>query len=194
MDPTPELASAGAALRTGKLVVLPTDTVYGVAALPRARGSIAAIFEAKGRPTDKALPVLAASIDDLTEVVSFDARAVELGGRYWPGPLTIVLPRKVTWPYDLGGDDSTSVAVRIPRSEMARGLLELTGPLAVTSANLSGESPATTIEEARAHLGDRVAVYLDGGRCSGQVSTVLSLVGEPRVLRPGAIPAGELLG
>lgn len=180
-------------MRVGRLVVLPTDTVYGIGALPKAHGAIAALFAAKGRPTERPLPVLAASLDDLTEVVGFTARALALGRRYWPGPLTMVLPRKVTWPYDLGGEDPSSVGVRVPGNEVARALLERTGPLAVTSANLSGEPPATTIEQARAHLGERVAVYLDGGACAGEVSTVLSLVGEPRVLRVGAIPEAELL-
>jgi L-threonylcarbamoyladenylate synthase len=192
---SPRLEAAVADLRLGRLVVLPTDTVYGIGALPKARGGIARIFEVKGRPTDKPLPVLAAHVDDLAEVVELDARARSVGKRFWPGPLTVVLPRAPAFPFDVGGPSGAeeTIAVRVPKHPLARALLELTGPLAVTSANRSGEAPATTAEEARTHFGDFVAHYLDGGRCAGEVSTLLSLVGKPRVLRPGAIPERELL-
>ncbi|MGH2697661.1 MAG: L-threonylcarbamoyladenylate synthase, partial [Actinomycetota bacterium] len=139
-----QLEAASAALRRGGLVVLPTDTVYGVGALPRSHGGVAAIFAAKSRPMDKPVPVLAATTEDLADVVVFDGRARVVASVLWPGPLTLVLPRRADWPYDLGGDPAT-IAVRVPRNELARTLLELTGPLAVTSANRSGQEPAATV-------------------------------------------------
>ena len=181
-----ELEAASAALRRGGLVVMPTDTVYGVGALPRSHGGVAAIFAAKERPTDNPIPVLAATLEDLGDVVLFDARAHSVGAALWPGPLTLVLPRRPDWPFDVGGDSAT-IAVRVPSNDVARALLERTGPLAVTSANLSGRAPAATVADARAALGDKVAVYLDGGRCSAEPSSVVSLVGEIRMLREGAL-------
>lgn len=186
-----QLEAASAALRRGLLVVMPTDTVYGVGALPRARGGVASLFEVKGRPASKPIPVLAASDEDLHEVVAFDRRAHALADAFWPGPLTLVLPRRLDWPYDLGGDAST-IAVRVPRDDLARALLERTGPLAVTSANRSAQPPASTVAEARSALGEHVAVYLDGGVCSGSPSSVVSLVGELRMLREGAVPLAEI--
>jgi L-threonylcarbamoyladenylate synthase len=186
-----EFEAASAALRRGRLVVLPTDTIYGVGALPRSHGGVAGIFAAKGRPMDKPIPVLAASADDLFDVVVFDERARAVASALWPGPLSLVLPRQPDWPYDLGGDLAT-IAVRVTRNEVARRLLERTGPLAVTSANLSGTPPAVTVAEARAALGDRVAVYLDGGPCSDAPSSVVSLVGEIRMLREGSVSLEQI--
>jgi L-threonylcarbamoyladenylate synthase len=185
------LEAASAALRRGRLVVVPTDTVYGVGALPRSHGGVAAIFAAKGRDAEKPIPVLAASAEDLTDVVVFDERAHTLGEALWPGPLTLVLPRRADWPFDLGGG-STTIAVRVPSNELAHALLERTGPLAVTSANHSGQPPATTVAEARAALGDDVSVYLDGGRCSAPPSSVVSLSGEIRVLREGPVSLEQI--
>lgn len=181
-----------AALRRGRLVVLPTDTVYGIAALPRSQGGTAELFAVKERPSDKAIPVLGASPADLAEVVDFDDRARAVAGAFWPGPLTLVLPRRAGWPYDLGGADPTTIAVRVPSHPTTRALLELSGPLAVTSANRSGAVPATSIEEARAALGDAVAVYLDGGRCEGAPSSVVSLVDGLELLRAGAVSLEEI--
>ena len=182
-----EFELASAAVRRGRLVVLPTDTIYGVGALPRSRGGVAGIFEAKGRPMDRPIPVLAASAEDLYDVVVFDERARAVAAALWPGPLSLVLERQPDWPYDLGGNQAT-IAVRVTRNEVARRLLERTGPLAVTSANVSGEPPAKTVDEARAALGHRVAVYLDGGPCTDEPSSVVSLVGEEvRLLREGSV-------
>jgi L-threonylcarbamoyladenylate synthase len=178
---------AVAALRAGALVVIPTDTVYGVAALPRSPGGIAALFAAKGRPESKPVPVLGAGKQDLYSVGALDPRAEALADRFWPGPLTLVIPRAPGFDVDLGGGDQDTVAVRVPASEVARALLAASGPLAVTSANRSGEAPATTVAEARAALGDAVSVFLDGGPCGGEASTVLSAVGEPQVLREGPV-------
>ena len=99
-----EFEAASAAVRRGLLVVLPTDTIYGIGALPRSHGGVAGIFEAKGRPMDKPIPVLAANAEDLYDVVVFDERARAVAAALWPGPLSLVLPRQPDWPYDLGGN------------------------------------------------------------------------------------------
>jgi tRNA threonylcarbamoyl adenosine modification protein (Sua5/YciO/YrdC/YwlC family) len=187
-----ELERALAVLRAGALVVIPTDTVYGVAAMPAIPGGIEAIFRAKGRSEDKALPILGATIESLAKVVVLDERARAVAERFWPGPLTLVLKRTVGFPYDLGGSDPETVAVRIPSSMVALELLRMSGPLAVTSANVSGEQPATSVEGARSALGNAVGVYLDGGPCSGSPSTVVSLVDEPIVLRAGGISETDI--
>jgi tRNA threonylcarbamoyl adenosine modification protein (Sua5/YciO/YrdC/YwlC family) len=168
-------------------VVLPTDTVYGIGALPRLPRAIDSVFRAKGRPEDKPLPVLGASAIDLAAVVEFDERAHDIAGRFWPGPLTLVLPRSQEFEVDLGGVAGAGVGVRVPACELALDLLGRVGPLAVTSANRSGEEPATTADEARRALSDAVEVVLDGGKRAGVPSTVLSLVDEPKIIRRGPL-------
>jgi L-threonylcarbamoyladenylate synthase len=188
-----ELDDALEALDAGGLVVIPTDTVYGIAAalIPDA---IAKVFEIKGRPRDKPLPVLGASSLQLERVATLDDRARRLADDYWPGPLTLVLPRASGFEIDLGRAGDASVAIRVPDHALARLVLERSGPLAVTSANPSGEGPATTVDETRRWLGDRVGAYLDGGRCVGaEPSTVLSLTDGPKLVRVGPIPERELL-
>ena len=180
-------------LRAGGIVVIPTDTVYGVAADARHEAALAAIFELKRRERAKALPVLGADADQLEEVVVMDEAARALAQRFWPGPLTLVLPRAMRFTHDLGGEHhKDTVAVRVPSHELALEVLRATGPLAVTSANLSGDPPAHTVDQARHALGDRVEVYLDGGICDGEVSTVASLEGGLQVLRQGAVEEEEL--
>ena len=192
--PMDDVDSVVDALSAGGIVVIPTDTVYGVAASPGIPGAIDAIFELKARSRAKALPVLGDSIDSLARIANFDDRARTAAAKFWPGPLTLVLPRAPGWTVDLGGDDRATVAVRVPALEVTRALLERSGPLAVTSANPSGEAEARSVDEARARFGDRVAAYLDGGVAQGVPSTVLSLVGEPVMLREGAIRSEDLLG
>jgi L-threonylcarbamoyladenylate synthase len=184
---TGDLQRAVAELRAGRPVVIPTDTVYGVAALPGIPGAIKAVFAAKGRAKDKALPVLAARLEDLAGVAELEATAHRLGAAFWPGPLTLVVRRRPDLAWSLGAGSEDTVAVRIPDCDVALRLLAATGPLAVTSANRSGYPPARTVPEARAALGEAVHHYVDGGRCAGAVSTVVSVVGAPRVLRAGAI-------
>jgi L-threonylcarbamoyladenylate synthase len=187
------VAAAVDALAAGLPVVIPTDTVYGIAALPSLQEGVAAIFVAKGRRLDKPLPVLGASIEDLEAIVVVDDRARALGARYWPGPLTLVLPRAPGFDADLGGDRRASVAVRVPRCDEAQEVLRAAGPLAVTSANRSGDPPATTVDAARRALGRWVHVYVDGGRRAAAPSTIISLVGPPTVLRVGELPRDEVL-
>lgn len=186
---------AGAdAVGRGGLVVLPTDTVYGIGARPDDRSATAAIFAAKGRDRSVALPVLLPDPDVAGAVACLDARARALADAYWPGALTLVLPRAARASrWDLGGDPST-VGVRVPAHPVARALLAITGPLAVTSANASGEPPATTCDDLQATFGDRVAVYLcEDEPLVGEASTVVDLTGvEAIVLRAGGVGADEL--
>lgn len=180
------------ALAAGRPVVLPTDTVYGVGARPDRPAAIAAIFSAKGRPEDKALPVLGADLSALRSVGVFTETASLLGRRFWPGPLTLVVPRADGFDHDLGGTDAGTVAVRIPAFAPTLGLLRQSGPLAVTSANRSGEPPAATVDAARSALGHAIDVFVDGGRVGGAPSTVVSLVDGLVVLREGALSTSAI--
>jgi len=184
------VAQAIDATRRGELIVFPTDTVYGIAAKPEDASATALLFEAKRRPHDLTLPVLVGSIDDARAVGVLDDRAERLATALWPGPLTLVVRRTVrSEPWDLGGDRG-SVGVRIPDHPLARAVLA-GGPLATTSANRSGQPPATTCEELHAVFGDDVALYLcDDAPLTGRASTVVSLLGaEPEVLRAGDVDA-----
>jgi L-threonylcarbamoyladenylate synthase len=188
-----DLRQAVEALERGEVIVVPTDTVYGVAARLDRPKAVDAIFQLKGRPHDKPLPVLGASAEDLRTVALLDERALRLANEFWPGALTIVVPRAQDFRVDLGGaEDESTVGVRVPGGELIRELLSGTGPLAVTSANQSGKPPATSVEEARSSLGETVATYVDGGIGQGQPSTVISLISEPKVLREEAISEDEL--
>jgi L-threonylcarbamoyladenylate synthase len=178
-------------LRAGRPIVLPTETVYGIAASPT-RAAIDLLFALKGRPTTKAIPVLGRDVDALAEVVVFDRAAKRLAERFWPGPLTLVLPRAATFDVYLG-EGEPGVAVRVPDDPIAGEVLGAAGILAVTSANRSGEAPARAIEEAKAAFGDDVHVYLDGGPRAGRPSTLLSLVGSPHVLREGPVATEDVL-
>jgi tRNA threonylcarbamoyl adenosine modification protein (Sua5/YciO/YrdC/YwlC family) len=183
------IREAAAAIARGELVVLPTDTVYGIGARPDDARATAAIFEAKGRPRDLMLPVLVATVEEARRAAVFDGRAARLAEASWPGPLTLVLPRtdrSAGW--DLGGD-GTTIGVRIPGHPVALELLRRTGSLAVTSANRSGGAPAEDREGLVATFGARVAVYLVADApVRGSASTVVSLVGpEPVILRRGDV-------
>jgi L-threonylcarbamoyladenylate synthase len=187
------LLSAERALATGELVVVPTDTVYGVAARPDVAGSTARLFGAKRRSRGLTLPVLASGLAAADRFAVFDRRARTLAARFWPGGMTLVLPRTeaaTTW--DLGHEADT-VGVRVPAHSVALALLQRTGPLAVTSANVSGEPTPSDCPGVRAALGDAVAVYLCAGRCAGTPSTVVDLTGtEVRVIRAGAVRDADI--
>lgn len=174
------------AISDGCPVIVPTDTVYGIAADPASPDAVRALFAMKGRPDSKPLPILGRDADSLRRVADLDDRAVALAARFWPGPLTLVLPRAEAFDHDLGGSEKNSVAVRVPHSEPLRRLLEYSGPLAVTSANRSGEQPASSLAEARSIFGQSVP-FLGGGDAMGEPSTVLSLLGAPEILRAGAV-------
>lgn len=188
------VGDAAAALRAGGLVVLPTDTVHGIAARPDDPLATQRLFDAKARPRELELPVLVPDLAAAERIAVFDGRARTLAARYWPGPLTLVLPRdRASSGWDLGGDPGT-IGVRVPRHPLALAVLGMSGPLAVTSANRSGEPTPTDCGSIVEAFGDSVEVYLcDEGPLSGQASTVLDLAhGEPRILREGALSEGEL--
>jgi L-threonylcarbamoyladenylate synthase len=182
---------AVAAARRGDLIVLPTDTVYGIGTRPDDRDATDRLFAAKQRPPDLSLPVLVAGAGEAAEVGAFDDRASRLAAGCWPGPVTLVLPRaERALDWALGADAGT-VGVRVPAHPLALAVLARTGPLAMTSANRSGEPPARTCDELVAAFGDLVSVYLCGGEAiEGAASTVVDLAhGEPRILRSGAVGA-----
>jgi L-threonylcarbamoyladenylate synthase len=179
-----------AVLRSGAPILVPTDTVYGIAADPAVPGSVAKVFALKGRPEHSPLPVLGADLRALERVARFDDRSLALASAFWPGPLTMVLRRAESFTFDLGGDASDTVAVRVPRSQPLRELLTLTGPLAVTSANPSGEVPAGSAEEASAMFGE--LLILRGEDAAGEASTVVSLIGAPEILRAGAVSLADI--
>ena len=183
------LARARDALRAGELVVVPTDTVYGVAADPFAVGATAKIFELKNRARSLPLPVLISRPRQAWALCdSVPPGAAELAAAFWPGALTIVMPQTPDLDWDLG-DDVGTIALRMPNHTDTLELIENTGPLAVTSANLSGESTPPLIEDVRARLGDAVAIYLDDGPAKeDKGSTIVDLARRrPTILREGSI-------
>ncbi|HEU4566679.1 MAG TPA: L-threonylcarbamoyladenylate synthase [Marmoricola sp.] len=188
------LAAAVDAIRGGDLVVIPTDTVYGVAADAFDPPAVARLLAAKGRGREMPPPVLinaAATLDALaTGVQGWVRTMVE---RFWPGPLTVVVREQGSLQWDLG-DTRGTVAVRMPRDPVALALLERTGPLAVSSANLSGRAAATDAGEAESMLGDSVSVILDAGPTTSDLaSTIVDCTGgAPRILREGALAPGLL--
>ena len=198
-DTAQGVTEAVSALRRGDLAVLPTDTVYGIAADAFSPPAVDRLLAAKGRGRDMPVPVLVGSwntIDGL--VTSVPAAARELVEAFWPGGLSLVLPHAPSLTWDLGVTRGT-VMLRMPLHPVALELLREIGPMAVSSANISGRPPATTVAEATEQLGGSVAVYLDGGPCRvGVASTIVDLTGdEPRVLREGAVPVAavaEVLG
>jgi len=180
-------------LRRGRPIVVPTDTVYGIAVLSSVPGAIDEIYRIKGRPSHKPIPLLAARREALEDVVVFSRAARVLAERFWPGPLTMVLPRTFTFAADLGGTGvQHDVAVRIPAQDAALDLLGRCGPLAVTSANPSGAPPATTVEEAREQFEDVIDVFIDGGICDGAPSSVVKFDGDVELLRHGALSLDEV--
>jgi len=186
------------AIGRGELVVLPTDTVYGVAADAFAPAAVARLLAAKGRGRQSPPPVLVAGVDTLRALVDEVPEPVErLVERFWPGGLTIVLPAQPSLAWDLGETRGT-VAVRMPAHRIALELLEETGPLAVSSANLTGRAAAVVASSARDMLGDSVAVYLDDGpSAQGIASTIVDATalargGVARVLREGVVGRDEL--
>jgi len=195
-DPPPEgsLLAALEALADGLLVGIPTDTVYGLAADPFRPGATERLFDAKRRSRDVDLPVLVASIEQaLTLATAVPSVAATLMKSFWPGPLTLVLPRRPGLAADLGDDDAT-VGVRCPGHPVPLALCAKAGPLATTSANLHGEPTSQTAEEVVAVFGASVPVVLDGGPRSGRPSTVVDCTGiEPRLLREGRIPWSVVL-
>lgn len=191
-----EIDEAARALRAGKLVAFPTETVYGLGGDATNDRAVAAIFAAKGRPSFNPLIVHVANISSAAQFAELSAKAQLVARSFWPGPLTLVLPRRRDCRISLlatAGLDS--VAIRVPAHKIAQTLLMMTGlPLAAPSANPSGRLSPTTADHVLADLGDKAEFVIDGGPCPvGVESTVLSLLGDrPRILRPGAVTAEAL--
>jgi L-threonylcarbamoyladenylate synthase len=188
------IAAAVEAVKNGELVVMPTDTVYGVGADAFTPYAVKALLAAKGRTPQMPPPVLVGSrhtLDGL--VVTLPAVARDLVDAFWPGALTVVVEHSPSLQWDLG-DTGGTVAVRMPLHPVALEVLRETGPMAVSSANKTGQPPAVTAEEARDQLGYAVRVYLEAGPCPDPVpSTIVDVTGAvPRVLRAGAIPLEKL--
>jgi len=180
----------------GELVVLPTDTVYGLGTDAFNIDAVAGLLAAKGRGRDMPVPVLVGSprtLDGIATDLSDDARALVEG--FWPGGLTIVAWVAPSLQWDLG-DTGGTVAVRMPLHPVALELLAATGPMAVSSANRSGQAAPTTVDEAIEQLGESVSIYLDGGPCGEAVpSTIVDVTGSvARVLRVGDVSVEALRG
>lgn len=193
---TQTITEAAVALRAGRLVAFPTETVYGLGAIATDDRAVAAIFEAKGRPRFNPLIVHVADRAAAAPIVQWTALADHLAARFWPGPLTLVLRRRDDSPISLlasaGGD---TIALRVPAHPIAEALLRETAlPVAGPSANSAGRISPTSAAHVRQDLGDRVDLVVDGGACEvGLESTVLDITADrPRLLRPGGIPRATL--
>ncbi|HEX3460722.1 MAG TPA: L-threonylcarbamoyladenylate synthase [Acidimicrobiales bacterium] len=192
-DPV-EVEEAARQLAAGMVVAIPTDTVYGLAVDPRQPGGVDRIFALKHRPGEVALPVLVAGWEQVAAVAGIlEPAAQGLADRFWPGPLTLVVPRASGFDADLGGPPEArgTVGVRWPDHPVVSALCTAVGPLAVTSANRHGKPPATLAQEVIAvfSVDDRLSAVVDGGVCDGVPSTVVECRGEEAwCLRRGGIP------
>jgi tRNA threonylcarbamoyl adenosine modification protein (Sua5/YciO/YrdC/YwlC family) len=190
------IASAISALKGGRLVVMPTDTVYGIGADAFDSDAVAALLSAKGRGRDMPVPVLVGSWHTIQGLVySVPQTARELIRAFWPGALSLVVHQAPSLQWDLG-DANGTVMLRMPLHPVAIELLREVGPMAVSSANISGRPAANTAAEARDQLGDLVEVYLEGGPAQQQAaSTIVDLTGpHPRVLREGPVTIEAIAG
>jgi L-threonylcarbamoyladenylate synthase len=191
---TEGVAKAVAAVRAGEVVVMPTDTVYGIGADAFSAEAVASLLAAKGRGREMPPPVLVPSVQTVDGLATEVPRwARDLIEAFWPGPLTLVFRAQSSLMWDLG-DTNGTVALRMPQDDIALAVLQEVGPMAVTSANLTGSPPATTVTDAAAQLGAAVSVYLDGGRALGtEVSTIIDCTADtPRTLRAGAITQEQI--
>src|ERR1700690_2244014 len=181
-------------LQAGGLVAFPTDTVYGVGALAFNGKAVESIYEAKDRPIEKAIPLLLGDLDDINKVAArVPLMAKKLAERFWPGPLTIVVPKHLSLPDAVSA--TNTVAVRVPNHVVARSVLRAAGPMAVTSANMSGQPSPSTAQEVFAQFNGRIALILDGGKTPGGVpSTLVDCTGsKPVVVREGPIRFDEIM-
>lgn len=190
------LDAAAEALAAGAPVVLPTDTVYGIAVEPTRPGATDRLFAVKERPRTAALPVLVASVDQAVELSGgLPPPAAALADAFWPGGLTLVVPRRPGLALDLGGEDEVTVGLRLPDHPVPVALADRVGPLAATSANRHGRPTPASAAEVGAELGAAVELVLDGGECRGAPSTVVACTADGvTVLREGRVPAAEVLG
>lgn len=191
---TDTIIRALAVLNEGGLVAFPTDTVYGVGALAFDGTAIEAIYAAKNRPVEKAIPVLISDLGELEKVaVNIPEVARRLASRFWPGPLTILVPKRMDLPEVISA--TATVGVRVPDHKTARALLGAAGPMAVTSANISGAQSPVTAEQVYEQLGGRIPLIIDGGRTPGGVPSTLVDCTDPKlkILREGPVGFAELL-
>lgn len=181
-------------LQRGGLVAFPTDTVYGLGASAFDPHAVNRLYQAKGRSGSKAIPILVASLDQAELVVrEMGEEARALARRFWPGPLTIILHRRRSLPLDLSA--KRTVGVRIPDHPVALALLEQAGPLAVTSANVSGQPNSRTANEVMANLGGKIDTILDGGQSpGGRPSSIIDCTLDPiRIVRHGPLTEDEIM-
>ena len=191
---TDAIKTAAHSVSSGELVVLPTDTVYGIGADAFDAVAVGDLMRAKGRGRDMPVPVLVGSWTTIEGLVTaVDGRTRDLVEAFWPGGLTLVVKHAPSLSWDLG-DAQGTVAVRMPLHPVAIELLETTGPMAVSSANRHGQPAAQTAAEAQEQLGEDVAVYLEDGPVrEGVASTIVDVTAaRPRVLRLGAVPIEQL--
>jgi len=174
-------ATAAGVLDSGGVVVLPTDTVYGIAARLDRPGAVAAIFKIKSRPATKPLPVLVCSFEDAAKLGYFSDDAAETARANWPGATTLVVPVLSDLP--VLGSDGKTVGLRVPGHDLILEILRLTGPLAATSANLSGTPTGESVKDIKDQLGEEVDLYIDGGALNSPPSQVISFVGVRTKLR-----------
>ena len=180
-------------LKRGGLVAFPTDTVYGVGALAFDEKAVESIYAAKDRPVEKAIPILIGGPEDLDKVtVDVPPIAAKLAARFWPGPLTLIIPKHPNLPEVVSA--SLTVGVRVPDHPVARALLRAAGPMAVTSANISGQASPKNAEGVSRQLNGRIPLILDGGETPGGVpSTVVNCLGtEPVILREGPVTIKDI--
>ncbi len=192
--PASEIKNALNILQSGGIIAFPTDTVYGLGALAFDADAINSIYIAKNRPIEKAIPILIGDLSDLDKVASdIPNMALRFASRFWPGPLTCIVPKKETLP--LAVSATSTVAVRIPDHIDARALLRAAGPMAVTSANISGGLNPSSAQEVYDQLSGRISLILDGGKTQGGIpSTLVDCTGKlPVILREGPISLFELL-
>ena len=182
------LDRAIAAIRNREVVGLPTDTVYGIGADPLSEEAVARLFELKGRPKLKPIGLLVASIEQAEAIGEIEGIAADLAAEHWPGALTLVVTPKVILADWVGDAQRRTVGLRVPDHPVTIELLEAVGPLAVTSANLSGGAEPMNDEEARSIFGDLVPVYVAGRAPGGEASTVVDTTGsEVVILREGPV-------
>lgn len=194
LDRQAEIEGAARAIRAGSLVAFPTETVYGLGANALDENAVASVYDAKGRPSDNPIIVHVSSIKMAEEIAELNWSARLLMEKFWPGPLSLVLPSRLVLPPKTRGGLST-VALRMPDNAIALALIEASGvPIAAPSANISGRPSPTDAESVRKDLGGKVAVVLDGGHTQvGLESTVLDTTGElPVILRPGGVSKEDI--
>jgi len=186
--PAEAIALAVEALAGGDIIGLPTDTVYGLAADPFHTGASDRLFRLKGRPRNVELPVLVSTeAQALSLCTAVPEAARRLMKRYWPGPITLVLPRRPDLEADLGEEDAT-IGIRCPAHPVPLAICEQIGPIATTSANRHQETALTTAKDVAESLGPELVLVLDAGTCNGRPSTVVDCTGEePKVLREGQL-------